>query len=1031
MKQSVLIIVLITILFFGFCSLFSSIAPLQSLFGPFLILASTLSALWYLLRKRTESNKYVSRALIFCALISMIFYLFLLLFGLDQKLLVSYTNPSVAEGIKEQWSGPLSFTVNHALPEQIAWHSFLMTWEGYLIADRDGTYAIKSFYDDSLFIQIGDQVIIDDLQHNGPGKEERSFQLKKGIHPCTIRFLQKSEKFHCHIHFKKPGERWVLLSAEDLVSAKPADFSLKLHQVLPVHRKHVELCLLAILFLFLIGEYIQLPARELMTWHRFSGIFLIAAATLLLEITLTRIFAVLFFSHFTFLVISTALFGFGFSGVLLSISSRLRAVSSKLFLPIVSLLFALSIPLVLKIITSLSVAEDMSVSSFTAFLTLTVYYLAIALPFVFAGLLISYLFTHFSKQANSLYFYDLSGAALGCSIPLFFLPTLGGIRTYLLASLLIILAAIIFSLSSKKPIKIFVAIVLFLLLLPIQFDSSLYELQSLGSKRDFLHHFKRNWIEFTRWSNLSRIDVSKSHPYKIIWIDGGTNQSFIHPFSGNWVQLTPMGDSDSIPYRIRPNASALIIGPAGGKEALIALSHNARHVTGVEMDPGIVSIMKGNGQYVAFSGGLYNHPKVNLVNDEGRSYIRRSTEKYDIIQQINNATPISIASGAFNLSETYLLTTEAFQDYWDHLADDGILAITRWGAIRLCALVHEVLQKNGIDDPEKYVAIFQSGNDVLKQNFYLKKGPITSEDLEIIRQYGMQELYSPDSDDGGLYRQILRSGASEALSKEIGFNVFPVTDNRPFFNHFHRLLYFQKTDPILSELKELLAGMVHPDKTLFYLLFEAIFLSLLFIILPLIIFQRQSLTTTKNSFLLLTYFSLLGLSFILVEICFIQKFILFMGNPVYSVTTVLFAMLTSAGIGSFVSGRFFADNNKILKIFVPLIVLLFLEIVLIPVLFQTFITATTPFRFLLSVCILFPAGFFMGMPFPWGLKLVHHMNPQFTAWAWGVNGYATVIGSVLCVLIAVSFGFQFVLYFSIFLYILSFLCAIQLQKADN
>lgn len=929
---------------------------------------------------------------------------------------------------KTTWNKSYKIYFNSKLPEGMNFHNFIVTWKGWFLARKAGNYLFKALYDDGVIMKIESKDVIDDFMKVGPGKSSVKVFLKKGFHQVKINFIQKEGKFHCLILCRAPDDRIKILSSKQIYPELPNRLGSNLELYLPNGDK-----LLRTIWFFLLigfGFLILIDYRpiSLKRKHFFIGIFLISISTLLLEIVLTRIFSVIFFNHFTFMIISTALFGFSLSGVLLSLLPRLRKLQASIFLPLFSFLFAISLPLLLRAAVTIPVKMDISVASIKEIAMLALFYLVITVPFVLAGLIISYFFSNQTKFANHLYFFDLLGASLGCSIPLLFLPFLGGSGTFLLASLFALIAAYILSVSWRITFRYLFIILILLVPILFHFDNKLFPIQSHETKRDYLHQFKLGWIEYTRWSNLSRIDVSRTPPYKTIWIDGGTNQSFILPFNGDFSSLKPMGDPDSIPYRLTQKAKTLIVGPAGGKEVMIALSHGAKSVDAVEMDPGIVKIMKNFGRYVPFSGGLYDNKRVNMINDEGRSFIKRSFKKYDVIQEINNATPISIASGAFNLSETYLLTYEAFQDYWNHLSPNGILAITRWGAIRLCSLAYKLLREQGIKNPEHYVAVLQQGNDVTRQYFLLKKGIFTTNDIELIRQYDLKELYIPGSSNKNLFSELMNANTHNITIKNAGFNLFPISDNRPFFNHFHKTYLINKTSPKDIDLKKLLSGMIHPDKPLILLLGEAAFLALFFIILPLTLLTKKKIASKKASLIFILYFSALGLAFILVEITYIQRFILFMGHPVYSVTTVLFALLISAGIGSYISHRFSNFKKAGIYIFLPLLAILFFQIFFLQNYFTLFLSQSTVLRFLLSFLIILPLGIFMGMPFPWGLKQVNQRYSEFIPWAWGVNGYTTVIGSILCVLLAVSFGFKMVLFFALFLYFFAFILSFKMEQ---
>ena len=428
-------------------------------------------------------------------------------------------------------------------------------------------------------------------------------------------------------------------------------------------------------------------------------------------------------------------------------------------------------------------------------------------------------------------------------------------------------------------------------------------------------------------------------------------------------------------------------------------------------------------EYRDFIGSIYNQPNVTLVCDEGRSYIRRSTKKYDIIQQINNASPVAIASGAVNLSETYLITVEAFHDYLDHLKPGGYIFIRRWGAIRLATVAARALRERGVAHPEEQIIIMDDPvHNFGGGQFYLKKGRFTAKELAAFKEYGDAVLYGPKAlgvthRDYAKLRELIANPDGWKVYDKAGINMYPVTDNKPFFNHFKKFARFN-LDDIPPEFHPIFEKYNDSDTALLAILGEAALLSIIFIILPLVVFQRAGLREPAR-FKFLAYFFALGLAFILIEIALIQRFTLFMGNPSYSVTVVLFSLLVAAGVGSYISGKLRSNlKRNLLIVVVGITVAALLELFLSPIVFHMFLGYSMPVRILVSIALLTPLGLLMGMPFPLGITLVNRISKRLIPWVWGINGYATVIGSVLCVIIALAFGFKAVVFIACAIYLL-------------
>lgn len=760
-------------------------------------------------------------------------------------------------------------------------------------------------------------------------------------------------------------------------------------------------------------------------FNYYLGIFSISIATLLLEVSFTRIFAVMFFNHYAFMMISSALFGFAISGVVLSIFSSIRTGDLEKTLAFCSICFSVSVLILLKIIGFIPLRFSKLGEEPSQIVNLALYLLFSAVPFFFSGLALGLAISRMAEKVNRLYFYDLMGAGLGCFLVVPLMPLFGGEGTVVVAAIFGSLSGIFFSVKRRHFLFIANGLVFIGLGLLSSHAEDYLKVYPHEAKRDFLKQAELFGLEFSKWSAISRIDVTNFPPYKMIWIDAGTNQSFLIPFNGKFDSLGPRGGSVALPYLLKDRVSnvdpdVMIIGPGGGAEVLTALAYKVSSLTAIEMDPVICDVVRH--RFNNFIGGIYLHPNVKLINDEGRSFIRRSQKQYDIIQQVNNATPVAIASGGLNLSETYLLTKEAFHEYLDHLKDDGILAIHRWGPLRLLALALEVLEERQVGHPYQHIVIME-GEIWTTQGFYLKKTPFTQQELKFIEEFsqasGFKIIFSPNMrDPSSLSYKLTFSPDRGELIRRQKVNLFAPTDDKPFFDHFQKMGFKVNLSGVPEELRpQLIYGNI-ADLTLFAILGEAVVLSTFFIFLPLYIFRRKGLRA-YGAMHYLGYFSALGLGFILVEICLIQKFILFIGYPVYSMATVLSSLLVSAGVGSYLSGKFIQSAQKRLAIIViGIAALIIFELTLSPRIFHLLLGVPLILRIVCSVGLIAPLGILMGMPFPLGISLVHRTSSELIPWAWGINGYATVVGSPLCLILAITVGFKFELLLAGVIYIL-------------
>lgn len=740
------------------------------------------------------------------------------------------------------------------------------------------------------------------------------------------------------------------------------------------------------------------------------GIGLIAMATLLLETSLMRVFSVLFANHFAFLIVSTALLGFSAAGALLPAFRWLRSIPLSTLLAWTSMAYAAAIALALLFIILVPLKLLLVHQNPSQLLSLLVYYLFLSIPFFFGGLTICILLSRRTELVNTLYAADLVGAAMGCVLVIPLLPLVGGSGAVLCASLLASLAAVAFSLGSGWFTRALALTAVAVAALLVPLGRTKLEVPLKEEKRRFGHDERLGRIEFTRWSAISRIDVAPRWPRgKTIWIDAGSNESVMVPFDGDFQKLGQDTTYRGLPYLLRPQATALIVGPSGGREVLAALANGAASIDAVELDPTIVRIVTH--EYRDYIGGIFNHPRVNLVVDEGRSFLRRSRKTYDIIQQINTFTPVALASGALNLSETYLTTVEAFQDYLDRLAPDGLLAIYRWGELRLVSIALAALERMGAPEPWRHMAILDGEGWAVRQ-FYLRKTPFPDDEIETLRgfaqRYGYEVLYLPDgTGSDSLLHAFARSTPAQRREfyRRAGFNLFPTTDNRPFFDHFQKFAKIGTAGTLLPEdFKPLLTYYNIADFTLLALLAEAGLLSLLFIVLPNWILHRRGLSLPGTG-LSLAYFAALGLGFILYELAAIQKFTLFIGSPMYAIASVLSSLLVSAGVGSFLA-RAIRDPARALRWVLPTVVaLLVIQSSLLSHAFRALLSAHLAGRIAASFALLAPVGLSLGMPFPLGLRCLASRQ-EVVPWMWAMNGYFTVIGSVLAVIVALNVGFH-------------------------
>jgi hypothetical protein len=766
----------------------------------------------------------------------------------------------------------------------------------------------------------------------------------------------------------------------------------------------------------------------------YAGVFLISAATLILEIALTRIFSFALWYHFAFMSVSSALLGFGASGLATSLSRRLREASMERVCATACALFCVSTVLALTCISWIPLDPAGLGREWLPSLALALDFLVLTVPFFFSGLTIVTVISRIPGEASRIYCVDLVGGGVGCFALLALIRPLGGEGVVVFAGLVGIAAALGFSRPLPRRSRVVLtlaAIVMTVLtwqaaaLLPVSPKRSrdVSRNKSLTNLLD-TSLFPAAHPAFTGWNAYSRVDVVEDTgivswlrnanfptlplPTTQIVIDGDALTSIVSdggaPGEIEYLKVTP----SALSYQVFHPASALIIGAGGGVDALTAVVNGTREVDAVEINPLIVDLMLG--PYAARSGHLFTRPGVTLHLGEGRSFVRSSARSWDLIQLSLIDTWAALASGAYSLSENYLYTVEAFQDYYRHLTGRGVLAITRWHrdppreSLRLCTVAREALRREGIAAPERHFVVYASESVA---TIVMRREPFTPREVSEIlhkgERRGLEILYDPFTTRDNAFQGFFSATDRAAFYRSLPYDVTPVTDDSPFFFLQHRF-----KDLSLQALFQPGNALVEIPGTLLLLLVLAISLclSLVLLLLPLLLTQRTDLSQ-PGSFRVLLYFFGVGVAFMMIEILLMQRFSLFLGHPVYAISLVLFSLLIFSGIGSLASRALIGDSARRLGIAMVILAgVVVASFALFPSLFAAFLGRPFSIRALVALVVIFPMGFLMGIPFPAGIRQATLRVPRIIPWAWAVNGFASVASSSLCVLLAMELGFS-------------------------
>jgi SAM-dependent methyltransferase len=808
-----------------------------------------------------------------------------------------------------------------------------------------------------------------------------------------------------------------------------------------------------------------------------AGISAVSFSTLLLELAATRLFSVILFYHFAFLAISVALLGLGAGGVFAHLRrERLARRGTRSLAARLCAMNAVAIVAVLEVVLHLPISLDVSRANF---LKLTVLYLVTAIPFFLTGLLFSVVYARESGHIGQLYGADLGGGALACLAVVPILNLAGGPNAILIVALGMAVASVVWAEERTARMVGASLATLLVALTAANYSGKLIDVvYAKGLRRD------PSWVEFARWNAISRVEVDQIEDAKYVVIDADATTAIMNldPHvprgSPEWNQL--MSAAPAVVNALRPEGSYAIIGPGGGVDVLRAVAGGSKNVTAIEINPLIANTVMRK-RYAGYAYHLYQIPEVHLHVADGRSWIRNSNEKYDVIQMTLVDTWASTAAGAFALSENNLYTVEAFQEYFDHLKPDGILAITRWEfaepreALRVVTQEIMALREVGVGKPAGHFVVLSDGEpttDGRPMVVLAKREPFTVSETDAVLQALHQNpnlwaLYLPHyfdvspkgtpqqqatgqellrsslspcilvddkgtlvacSDDqrakiGALSRRALHiafhrpfvyaidpqtwppdsqrpfDAAFRDFIQEYPYNISPVTDDAPFF------FFTMKTSTVLRNIVAGTGrGMDWKNNlgvvVLGMLLVISFVAVLAFLILPLAL-QPGARGPGEWP---LRYFVAVGLGYILVEIAFIQRFVLFLGHPTYALTVVVFLLLLSSGAGSLTARRWLQDPRRVRWVLAAITAALTALVFLLPWILGAWIGLPFPAKLAVSALLLIPVGFAMGMPFPTGLRQLAERGQGGVEWAWAMNAGASVLGSALAMAIAIHFG---------------------------
>src|SRR6266516_2050525 len=721
--------------------------------------------------------------------------------------------------------------------------------------------------------------------------------------------------------------------------------------------------------------------------------------------------------HFAFMAISLAMLGLAAGAVLVEVMEKRDPHTT---LAKTGLMFALSSAVCFA--AQLYIPADPETEIWWTALAFAI----IAVPFVFAGIVVCVALTRFPAHTGSLYAADLAGSAAGCVLTIPILNHIHAPTAVILNAAIAAVAAAAFAVWVKGRIRwVAAASCAALVVIAVVNQSAKFiEIQWVKGGRN------RGGGVYEKWNALSRIYVGDNGGIPFGWgmspayrpkqkleqlylnIDSGA-ATVITKFDGKLDSLEHLKyDVTALAHYLRRQDTVLVIGVGGGRDMLTSLVFGQKRVVGVEINPDILNVLTD--RFAEYSGNLQKIPGVTLVHDDARSYIVRSTEKFGIIQASLIDTWAATSAGAYVLTENGLYTKEAWITFLNHLTPDGILTMSRWyyeaqpaELLPLAALAASSLMEMGVEDPGQHIMIVRNQGVA---TIMVSKRPFSGADIDTVTKISkameFQPVLTPRFAERPEFEAISTPGQYEHLIRTYPLNIEAPTDDSPYFFHMLRAgdLLKRSTFQGMNQLNLKAVNVLGRSLAI------VSGLSAIAIIAPLV-FRRK--VREARSIRLMIYFAAIGLAFMMVEIGQLERLIVFLGHPIYGLTVVLFVLLVASSLGSFYSHRM-GQWIWLLPFFLAAFIMVS------PAVTYRLMAASTPVRIVISALLLFPSGFFMGMAFPLGISKAVSVNEGApTAWYWGVNGAFSVISSVLAVAVAVFWGVTVTLLVGLGAYILA------------
>lgn len=800
------------------------------------------------------------------------------------------------------------------------------------------------------------------------------------------------------------------------------------------------------------------------------SVFIVSAAALAYEVLLIRLFSIIHWHHFAFMVISIALLGYGVSGSFITVFRKSLLSNYQAVFIINIVLFALSCIGCFTVVQQLPFNALEILWDSSQWQRLLLSYLLLTLPFFFVANALALTIMHFHRHIAQVYGFDLIGAGAGALLVMLLLLYFPPDMILRIVAVSGIAAAAFalpgFSLSRKKQTA--AGLLLCLLAVAVTPQGWLQPRLSEYKGLEQALLIKDTSLLMRHNSPASQVDVVKSPlvPFRdapglslqspvgppeqlAVFRDGDEMTAIDHVRTREDLQyLNYM--SSALAYYVRPAIrNVLVLSSATGTQLLQADLHEVAHIDAVEADGQLSRLIDDT--YADYFGWQQLQDKVTMHTVSPRGFVA-SDKQYDLVITGPGGGSTGGAAGVYALSACYDFTLEALQSYLDLLAPEGLLSITMWTStparsnLKLFATAVSAMQKNGIKQPENNIAWIRSWNTA---TLLLKNTALSADEIKQVREFSRGRSFDlawlPGIRDDEVNRfQLLQEpifyqaakavlgGDGPRFIQQYKYAIEPATDNRPYFNNFFKWSSLPELLALPAKTGISMIGVGYP--TLLFTLVQALAAAIVLILLPLLFVKAAANKSACGRWHIINFYLAIGLAFLFIELAFIEKLTLILSQPIYAVAVTLCAFLIFSGLGSlYVEWRMQTQSeDNISRLLTRAVMLIasvaIIYIVMIPLISSTLMAMPAFLRIISAFILVAPLAFFMGMPFPLGMAALQKRSPHLMPWAWGINGCASVLSAVLAVLLAIEVGFNGVVFVAIGLYLLAWLSHTMIMK---